>query len=129
MGYGRRREAWGPPFCSLRCAALTKGGTPRLWFSEGNSNCRSRERVIVAEQLSVFVWSQTRQWIILQPLYPANLEPLCSKGDEQKTDLGWSKKLHGSSCDIQLLPIRVDKCGLEEPRHGLRSQGFGIVQE
>ena len=39
----------GPPllFAPLRCAH--KRGAPRLWFSEGNSNCRSRERVIVAE--------------------------------------------------------------------------------
>ena len=49
----RRREACRPPFVSLRCAALHKRGAARLWFlegKEGNSNCCSRERIIVAEQ-------------------------------------------------------------------------------
>ena len=44
-----------PPPLLFRSAALrfTKGGAARLWFlegKEGNSNCCSRERIIVAEQ-------------------------------------------------------------------------------
>ena len=40
-----------PPLL-FRSASLrfTKGGAARLWFSTGNSNCRSRGRVIVAER-------------------------------------------------------------------------------
>ena len=44
------RETWGGRFVALRCAALHKTAPPRLWFLEGNSNCRSRERIIVAEE-------------------------------------------------------------------------------
>ncbi len=46
MGGGVRR---GAPL-SLRSAALHKRGAPRLWFSEGNSNCRSREGVAGASK-------------------------------------------------------------------------------
>ena len=56
-------------------------------------------------------------------------EPSCSRGEEQKADLGQSEKLHGRSYHFQYLPIRLAKCGLEEPRHGLRSRDFGIDQE
>ena len=30
-----------------------QNGPPRLWFLKGNSNCRSRERIVVAEHSSV----------------------------------------------------------------------------
>ena len=48
-GDHRRREAWGAFL--LRSAALryTKR-PPRLGCYEGNSNCRSREGIVVAEQ-------------------------------------------------------------------------------
>ena len=49
-GDHRRREAWGAFL--LRSAALryTKR-PPRLGCYEGNSNCRSREGIVVAEHL------------------------------------------------------------------------------
>ena len=52
----RRREACRPPFCfaPLRCLHKRGGGTPLvLEGKEGNSNCCSRERIIVAEQVPV----------------------------------------------------------------------------
>ena len=47
MSGGVRRGA--PLLFRYAALRFTKGGNPRLWLLKGNSNCRSRERVIVAE--------------------------------------------------------------------------------
>ena len=44
-GGHRRRKAWG----AFLFRSAPQKGPPRLWFLEGNSNCRSREGIVVAE--------------------------------------------------------------------------------
>jgi len=39
----------GGAFCSAPLRYAPQNAPPRLWFLEGNSNCRSRERIVVAE--------------------------------------------------------------------------------